>query len=60
MKHRSRLLSIAAIPILFSRSARQFFQNDFGLRSNAGHCLVSKDFQMKIEIEREKETSFGL
>lgn len=61
MKHRSRLLSLAVVPILFSRSARQFFQNDLGLRSNAGHCLVSKDFQIEIGIEREEEEKgFGV
>jgi hypothetical protein len=41
MKHRSRLLTIAVTPILFSRSARHFFQNDSTLRANNALCLVS-------------------
>jgi len=44
MKHRSRLLTIAVIPILFSRSARHFFQNDSTLRANNTLCLVSNSF----------------
>jgi len=40
MKHRSRLLTIAVVPIVFSRSARHFFQNDSTLRANNALCLV--------------------
>jgi len=40
MKHRSRLLTIAVVPIVFSRSARHFFQNDSTLRANSALCLV--------------------
>jgi hypothetical protein len=40
MKHRSRLLTIAVAPILFSRPARYFFQNNLTLRGNNTLCLV--------------------
>ncbi|CAF3845624.1 unnamed protein product, partial [Adineta steineri] len=39
MKHRSRLLTIAVAPILFSRPTRHFFQNDTTLRANNALCL---------------------
>jgi hypothetical protein len=53
MKHRSRLLTIAVAPILFSRSARHFFQNDSTLRANNTHCLVrnSSLIYMKYYLE---------
>ncbi len=52
MKHRSRLLTIAVAPILFSRSARHFFQNDSTLRANT-LCLVrnSSLIYMKYYLE---------
>ena len=40
MKHRSRLLSIAVAPILFSSIARSFFRNDTTLRTNMSLSLV--------------------
>jgi hypothetical protein len=40
MKHRSRLLTIAVVPILFSRPARHFFQNNSTLRANNTLSLV--------------------
>lgn len=40
MKHRSRILSIAVTPILFSRAARHFFQNDATLRGSNTFSLV--------------------
>ena len=40
MKHRSRILSIAVTPILFSRAARHFFQNDVTLRGSNALSLV--------------------
>ena len=43
MKHRSRLLSIAVAPMLFSRPARNFFQNDATLRANNVLTLVSNN-----------------
>ncbi|CAM4873794.1 unnamed protein product [Rotaria socialis] len=39
MKHRSRLLALSVTPILFSRHARQFFQNNSTLRTNNALCL---------------------
>ncbi|CAF2646870.1 unnamed protein product [Rotaria sp. Silwood2] len=39
MKHRSRLLNIGVASILFSRIARQFFQNNSTLRTNNTICL---------------------
>ncbi|CAF3449227.1 unnamed protein product [Rotaria sp. Silwood1] len=39
MKHRSRLLTIGVVPILFSRVSRQFFQNNSTLRTNNTICL---------------------
>ncbi|CAF0727294.1 unnamed protein product [Rotaria sordida] len=44
MKHRSRLLTISVAPILFSRIARQFFQNNSTLRTNNTPCL--SDYQI--------------
>ncbi|CAF0736616.1 unnamed protein product [Adineta ricciae] len=44
MKRRSRLLNIAVVPLLFSRPARHFFQNDFTLRVDNVLCL--NDYQI--------------
>ena len=53
MKHRSRLLTIAVAPILFSRSARHFFQNDSTLRTNNPLCLV-RIFFIVIKISNSQ------
>ena len=56
MKHRSRLLSIAVVPILFSRLARHFFQNDTNLRANNTLCLVSN---RGMDIDLRSSSSLG-
>ncbi|CAF0727285.1 unnamed protein product [Rotaria sordida] len=50
MKHRSRLLTISVAPILFSRIARQFFQNNSTLRTNNTPCLGTSTPAAAVEV----------
>ncbi|CAF3840940.1 unnamed protein product [Rotaria magnacalcarata] len=51
MKHRSRLLALSVTPILFSRHARQFFQNNSTLRTNNALCLDASSAPSSATLE---------
>lgn len=60
MKHRSRILSIAVTPILFSRAARCFFQNDGSLRGNNTLSLVRLNRWKRMKRKGKRKLLFAL